>query len=77
MFIPGRIINITPTKLIMIAIHVEREIFSFKIMYENTKTNTGDKDPIVWASAKAKYRKDKTKKQDSSVDKIHLVIWIL
>ena len=47
MFIPGRIINITPTKLIMIAIHVEREIFSFKIMYENTKTNTGDKDPIV------------------------------
>ena len=29
-------------------------------MYENTKTNTGDKDPIVWASAKAKYRKDKT-----------------
>ena len=46
-------------------------------MYENTKTNTGDKDPIVWASAKAKYRKDKTKKQDSSVDKIHLVIWIL
>ena len=59
--IPGRTIIKAPIKPINIAIQVLGDTFSFKIIADNATTITGASDPILCASAKDKYLKDKTK----------------
>ena len=65
---PGLIIINTPIKLINIAIQIFNETFSLKIMADKATTIIGVKDAILCASAKVRYRNDKTKHPDSSND---------
>ena len=74
---PGLIIIKTPIKPINIAIHVFTETYSFKNTDDIPTTITGVKEAILWASAKDKYRKARTKHDDSIIDKTDLKIWSL
>ena len=71
----GLIIINTPMKPTKIAIHVFIETFSFKINTDNATIIIGANAPILWAFAKDKYLKDKTKKPDSKIDNKLLIIW--
>ena len=64
----------TPINPIKIAIQVLIETFSFKINTDNTTIIIGANAPILWAFAKDKYLKDKTKKPDSKIDNKLLII---
>ena len=63
--------KIVPKK---IATQVLKFTCSLNIIADKATTITGVKDPILWASANVKYRKDKTKHPDSIIDNILLVI---
>ena len=71
----GLIIINTPMKPKKIAIHVLIETFSFKMNTDNTTIMRGANAPMLWAFAKDKYLKDKTKKPDSKIDNKLLIIW--
>ena len=69
---PGLIIINTPTKPIKIAIQIFNETFSLKIIADKATTIIGVNDAILCASAKVRYRNDKTKQPDSNNDNILL-----
>ena len=58
----------TPIKPIKIAIQVLGDTFSFNIIADSATTITGARDPMLWALAKDRYLKDKTKQPDSITD---------
>ena len=64
---PGLIIITTPINPIKIATQVLIETLSFKINTDNTTIIIGANAPILWAFAKDKYLKDKTKNPDSKI----------
>ena len=58
----------TPTKPTKIATQVFIDTFSFKIIADKATTITGANEPILWASAKDRYLKERTKHPDSITD---------